>query len=305
MLYQIRDGKIRTQAIEYSVAYHCNLKCSACSHMSPYVPKQLPTLESFVEDLTALSPVLHAKDIRLLGGEPLQHPQIVDFLKEARRSGIADTVMLTTNGLLLNSMKDEFWENVDFIWVSLYPGRSPTEKVLEHIKARAAESNTRLDLDPTDHFRASYVTEPHPMDWTTRMLFNTCGSAHRYHCHMLYEGKLFKCAMPPFLPDFLAAMGKDGYDPAVDAFDIHGSGNLFEELKAFLFSQEPLEACRWCVGYCGTREGHRQLDKATLANPANDPRSRATHLDKRIFLKETVKYYGRRIKERVTGEPQW
>ncbi len=305
MLYQVRDGKIRTQAIEFSVAYHCNLKCSACSHMSPYVAKKLPTLKSFVDDLGALTRVMHAKDIRLLGGEPLQNPEIVEYLKEARKSGIADVNMVTTNGLLLHSMKDEFWENVDFIWLSLYPGRQPPAKILEEIKAKAKESNTRLDLDPTDHFRATYLTEPQPRDFVTDMVFKTCGSAHRYHCHMLFEGKLFKCAVPPFLPEFLAHMGKNGYDSARDAFDIHGAKDLFEELKTFLFTPTTMDACQWCVGYVGKQEAHHQMDNATLANPANDPRTRKSHMDWRLFTRESLKYYGRRLKEKVTGQPQW
>jgi cyclic pyranopterin phosphate synthase len=305
MLYRIENGKVHANAIEYSVAYHCNLKCSACSHMSPFISKGLPPLESFVEDITALSKALHVKDIRLLGGEPLQHPQIVDFLKAARASGIADTIMLTTNGLLLHGMKDEFWENVDFIWLSLYPGRQPPPKALEHIKARAKESNTRLDLDHTSHFRATYVTEPHEHGWMTDMLFKTCGSAHRYHCHMLYEGRLFKCAVPPFLPEFLARMGRNGYDPAKDAFDIHGAKDLFEDLRTFLYTPKTLEACRHCLGYVGKREAHHQLDPVVLANPAAETRSIRTHLDKRLFVQESVRYFGRRIKEQVTGKPQW
>ena len=105
MLYAIKDEKIQTQAVEYSVAYHCNLKCSACSHMSPFISTKLPPLESFAKDVNALSTALHAKDIRLVGGEPLQHPEIVGFLKAARESGIADTIMVTTNGLLLHSRR--------------------------------------------------------------------------------------------------------------------------------------------------------------------------------------------------------
>ncbi|MGH7703749.1 MAG: radical SAM protein [Gemmatimonadales bacterium] len=305
MLYRIENGKIQTNAVEYSAAYHCNLRCSSCSHMSPFISKQFPSLESFVKDLTALNRVMHAKDIRLLGGEPLLNPEIVELLKAARASGIADTVMLTTNGLLLHSMKDDFWEHVDFIWLSMYPGRSPTAKALEHIKARAKESNTRLDLDPTSHFRSTYVTEPHEHGWTTDMLFKTCGSAHRFHCHMLYEGRLFKCAVPPFLPEFLAKLGKNGYDPAVDAFDIHGAQELFEGLRAFLFTPKTLEACRYCLGYVGKWENHHQLPPDQLADPVKYPVKRSTHLDQRKFLQETAKYYYRRGVEKVTGRPQW
>ncbi|MEO8450624.1 MAG: radical SAM protein [Gemmatimonadota bacterium] len=305
MLYSVKDGKIRAKAIEYSVAYHCNLKCSACSHMSPYISKEFPTLESFERDLEALTKVLHVGDIRMLGGEPLQNPQVVDFLKAARRSGIADQIMLTTNGLLLAGMSDEFWESVDFIWLSLYPNREPPPKAMEKIKAKAKESNTRLDIDPTSHFRATYLTEPQPKDLITDMIFKTCGSAHNYHCHMLYEGKVHKCAVPPFLPEFLAKMGKNGYDPAVDAFDVHASTDLFNDLKDFLFKSETLEACKWCVGYVGKWEAHHQLAPAELANAATEPRSRASHLSWKHLAKETASYCYRRVTEKVTGKPKW
>ena len=46
VLYETRDGKIHTRAVEYSVAYHCNLRCSGCSHMSPFIDTKLPPLES-------------------------------------------------------------------------------------------------------------------------------------------------------------------------------------------------------------------------------------------------------------------
>jgi hypothetical protein len=90
-------------------------------------------------------------------------------------------------------MKDEFWENVDFIWLSQYPGASPKDKMIEKFKAKAKESNTRFDVDPTFHFRTTITTEKHPHDWMTRMIYRTCESAHRFHCHMIHEGRLFKC----------------------------------------------------------------------------------------------------------------
>lgn len=305
MLYQVKDGKVHAKAIEYSVAYHCNLRCSSCSHMSPFATKQFPDLASFERDLAALSKVMRVNDIRLLGGEPLQNPQILDFLRVARSSGIADTIMLTTNGLLLHSMKDEFWELVDFIWLSLYPGRQPPDKILEQIIAKAEATRTRLDLDPTTNFRATYVTEPHPNDLVTKLIFRTCGSAHKYHCHMLHEGKLYKCAVPPFLPEFLARMGKNGYDSAVDAFDIHAAKDLRNDLEDFLVTPRTLEACRWCVGYLGKAEPHHQLDKAVVANPALDPRSRHTHLSRKRLVKETALFVARRGLEAVTGKPRW
>jgi Radical SAM superfamily/4Fe-4S single cluster domain len=305
MLYEIKDGKIQTKALEYSVAYNCNLTCSACSHMSPHQSQHLSSLESFTADVERLSPVLHAKDIRLLGGEPLLNPDIVGFLKIARRSGIADTIMVTTNGLLLSGMKDEFWENVDFIWVSLYQGASPPERALEKIKAKAKESNTRIDFDYTTHFRTTLVTEPHPDGWVTDMIFKTCGSAHLFHCHMLHEGRIYKCSCPAFLPEFLSRMGKDGHSFIEDGLDIHASQNLSEDLKTYLFTPKTLKACNHCLGYVGKWQEHHMLSKEALINPAVDPVSRQTHLSKRKFLQEAALYYYRRGVEKLTGQPKW
>jgi hypothetical protein len=305
MLYEMRDGRVQTRAVEYSVAYHCNLRCAHCSHMAPFMEKRLPPLESFAADVDRLSTALHARDIRMVGGEPLLNPQLVDFLKAARASGIADTVMVTTNGLLLNSMKDDFWENVDFVWLSQYPGASPKDRMIERFRAKAAESGTRLDVDPTFHFRATLTTEPHPDDWTTRMIYRTCESAHRFHCHMIHEGRLFKCACPPFMPQYLARMGRDGYDPSADACAIHAPGELLGRLQAFLFDPRPLQACRNCMGYVGKRQQHRFLDTEVVAHPEQERIARGTHLDRRRFAQATALYYARRAKERLTGSREW
>jgi MoaA/NifB/PqqE/SkfB family radical SAM enzyme len=308
MLYEVKDGKIQTKACEYSVAYHCNLKCAHCSHMAPFIKTKLPPLESFANDVNQLSKVMHAKDIRLVGGEPLLNPEIVEFLKIAKASGIADTIMVTTNGLLLNSMKDEFWENVDFVWLSQYPGASPKDKMIEKFKGKAKEYNTRFDVDPSFYFRTTITTEPHPHDWMTGMIYKTCESAHRFHCHMIHEGRIFKCACPPFMPEYLARMGKNGYDSNVDAFQIHSHKNqsdMFNGLKDFLFSDKPLQACKNCLGYVGTWQSHRQLTKDVVAAPELEVISRETHLDKRRFVQATALYYMRRGKEKLTGSRQW
>lgn len=305
MLYQVRNGKIYGKAVEYSVAYHCNLKCAFCSHMAPFIDTKLPPLESFAADVNRLSQVLHTGDIRLVGGEPLLNPEIVEFLKIARASGIADTIMVTTNGLLLNSMKDAFWENVDFIWLSQYPGASPRDKMIEKFKAKAKESNTRLDVDPSFYFRSTVTTKPHPMDWKTKMIYRTCESANRFHCHMIHEGRLFKCACPPFMPEYHRRMGRNGYDSSVDAFQIHAATDLFSELKDFLFSDKPLDACRYCLGYVGKWQAHRQLTKDVIAQPQLEEVSRETHMDTRRFVQASTLYYLRRGKELVTGKPQW
>jgi organic radical activating enzyme len=303
MRYEVRDGRIHAEAVEYSAAYHCNLRCAGCSHMSPFVSRRIPSSAAFAADVTRLATAFHAEEVRLLGGEPLLNPDIVSLLQVARASGIADRVVVTTNGLLLPGQPDAFWANVDEVRVSLYPGVSPPEAALDRIAARAQESGTRLQVTAWDRFRTTMVTEPHPADLTTAFIYRTCHSAHR--CHMLHEGRLFKCPVPPFLPEFLSKLGRGGYDPSAEAFEIHGARDLFEELKAFLTTRRALEACRYCLGWVGRPRPHRQLSREVVTDPRREPVTRSRDLDRARLAAETARYVARRAAEMLTGQPRW
>lgn len=272
--------------------------------MSPFAGKRFPSLASFTADVRKLGEALHANDLRLVGGEPLLNPEINAFIKVAKDSGIADTVMVTTNGLLLHRMDDEFWRSVDFVSVTLYPEALPQEKNLAIAKERARESNTRLRLFPSDQFRTTMLTEPGPDDWVTKMIYRTCKNAHRYHCHMIHEGRLYKCAVPPFLPDYLDKLGMGGYDPAGDAFSLHAD-NIYDGLREFLLSTKTMEACRFCLGHVGRFQSHHQLSSDMVAQPGLQRITRRTHLDRFKFLKETIRYGRRRVMESVTGKQRW
>ena len=304
MLYEFRDGMIFARRLEYSAAYHCNLRCRS-SHMSPFVPKQFPTLASFEADLDRLGEVLRTRRIQLIGGEPLLNPEIVELIRIARRSKVSSNVNLTTNGLLLPKMPDEFWEEIENIVITVYPSVRLPPKTVETIQARAAESNTPLTWRRRENFRSTIVTEPHPMDRTTRWIFRTCKSVHKYQCLMLHEGRLFKCAVPAFLPYYRRALKRNGYDPKVDAFDIHASRNLYDDLRAFLTSTTPLQACRYCLGYVGKKIVHVQIPPEMVKHPASERATRATHLSKTRLVREIGKYFSRRVVEKLTGRPKW
>lgn len=305
MLYSFENGKVLTQGLEYSVSYHCNLRCAGCSHLSPFSQKKFPSLDNFCADIKKLSEGLHTSDFRLMGGEPLLNPEINEFIKETRKSGITDSVGVTTNGLLLHTMNDDFWENVDLIRISIYPDNHPQEKFINIFKEHAAEFNTKLLIFSKSRFRTALVTEPHPRDWITDMIFKTCGATHLGHCHMIHEGKLYKCPASPFLPEYLGKMGRESYNPANDAFDIHNSLDIFHDLKDFLTSPQSLEACRFCLGNVGIRGKHHQLEMEYLQHPELQNIRRSTHLNTTLFLGHCGYYYCRRFLEKLTGKQFW
>lgn len=84
------------------ITNNCNLNCSFCSPMKK--EKRFMTLEEFDHILKEVSKVtkviyLHVK------GEPLLHPQIIDFLKLTEKYNL--NVNITTNGILFPKLVEK------------------------------------------------------------------------------------------------------------------------------------------------------------------------------------------------------
>jgi hypothetical protein len=305
MLYRLEFGKIRAQAVEFAAADHCNLRCAGCSHMSPFLNSMMHSEDQLARDMGRLASVMLAEEIRILGGEPLLNPRIVAILKAARTSGVARRVVLTTNGLLLHTMSEEFWANVDEVRLSLYPGARPTERLINQARERAQESGTRLTVSEYSSFRVTMVTEPHPSDAITTMIFRTCKNAHLFHCHLVREGWLYKCACPSYLGEFLGKSGQPSYRAEGDGFDIHAATNLREQLWEFLTDHRPLEACHHCLGYVGDQQAHHQLTLEDARDARAQPITRKTHLNKTTLARESLRYFSRRTAEALAGKNRW
>ncbi|MGE5531353.1 MAG: radical SAM protein [Bacteroidota bacterium] len=289
----IHKGKLCPRTLEYSAAYHCNLACNQCSHLSPYTAPRFPEPDSLRADLARLEPVLHTPEFRLLGGEPLLNPDLTLLAQIVRDSGIADTIAITTHGVRLHRMDHELWEQIDTLRVTIYPGAAPSATTMATTLARARATNTTLCVTRRPSFRSFTLPDPQPDDWTARLLFRACQTAHVRQCHMLSDGRLFLCAVPLGLKQFLFRLGVQDYDSAADGFDIHGVDDLVGGLNAYLNSPRPLECCRYCLGDAGIWTEHRQLKRAELENPSLLPVARGTHLSPvRLLRNLAVRTYG-------------
>src|SRR5687768_11507768 len=98
--------KLWRPAIEFNLTEHCNLSCAHCDHSSLMLPKKFASLEQFTKDIEQLSKVMHAADFKFAGGEPLLHPDLLDFIRIARKNQIAERYVLITNGVLLHKAPD-------------------------------------------------------------------------------------------------------------------------------------------------------------------------------------------------------
>ena len=266
--------KIVRKAAEYNLTEHCNLRCAGCSHSSELLPKKFAAVKEFQRDLAVLSQVLHLNELKLLGGEPLLHPDLLEFLRCARASGLAEEITLITNGLLLHRCDPATFELIDRLQVSLYPGvrLRVEERELESLSKR---HNFELELKRIDSFRVTMLNSRHRDATLVRQIFRQCALAHDWSCHTVHQGYYFKCSPAPFLTGRLALRGESVLNHDSDGVRIHDNPRLREELEAYLRDEEPLEACYYCLGSSGRSFPHRQLNSKELREeigPSRKPR---------------------------------
>ncbi|MER7014997.1 radical SAM protein [Saccharopolyspora sp. NPDC000359] len=266
MAYDVIGGKVVTpEGIELNVTYHCNLGCASCSHLSPLFRRTNADPAAAAADLALLSRSFQAQFVKVLGGEPLLHPELLTILAAVRESGIAPKILLCTNGILLPRMSEEFWAAVDEVEVSVYPGRELSPDDARLVRQRAERSGTELRVEHYSYFRYSYSEVGTDDPELVSEIYSTCQIAHVWRCHTVFEGYFFKCPQSVFLP---RAIGSPA-DPWADGLEIEQGPGFVDRLLAYLRSSEPLAACRNCLGSAGLRTQHRQLKRKEFREPQN------------------------------------
>ncbi len=97
---------------EVHIVEHCNLNCKQCSHFSPLAEESYIDLGEYERDMRRLSDLFDGRmsTVQLLGGELLLHPEINEIMRITRETFPIGRIRVVTNGILLPSMSDEFWE---------------------------------------------------------------------------------------------------------------------------------------------------------------------------------------------------
>lgn len=251
--YVIEDGKIHAEACELNVCDQCNVNCRWCSHLSDRLKVNFMEPVEIRRDLSTLSEVYQADRVRIVGGEPLLHPQLLEILGHVRRSGVSDAIHLVTNGVLLAKASEELWASVDEIHISMYPARTlPTEAVAE-LHDRARDSGVNLRIRHYDNFRMSYSDSGTRDPDLIRAIYATCQVAHVWRCHTIDRGFFYRCPQSLFIPK-----GVHGVTWSLDSdrFPIRSSVRFRDELLEFLQREEPMEACFMCLGSAGKIFSH-------------------------------------------------
>ena len=225
--------------IETHVCDHCNLNCKACNNFAPFVrEKSCASIEQWESDIARLANVYQIGRILLLGGEPLLEPKLAEeFIQVTRKYAPSSEIRLLTNGLLIPSMSEDFFEtlvkNHVILSITVYiPTMNIMPKIwdvldshgVQYLYHKTTAFCKRLNLTPGEDISQNHTR---------------CGSGG---CHYMRDGYISKC------PDALTVTYMDNFFGTNFKSRCNIPLNEVEQnpILALQKLNAPIDMCRYC-----------------------------------------------------------
>lgn len=237
--------KLQQLQFEVHLVDHCNLNCQMCDHFSPLAEKYFLCPEEYECDIRRLSQIFNhqAKYIRLLGGEPLLHPQIVRFIQISRLYFPDTNLELYTNGLLLPKQTPDFWNACREFSTVIAVTKYPIDFDYTQVESLAQNNNVKLiyiivndEVEKTSwHLPLDLKGKQDPIG-----NFFKCDMGNV--CIFLKHGNLYPCTVAPNAIHFNHYFNKNIHLSDDDCINIYhaDADDILEFLK------NPIPFCKYC-----------------------------------------------------------
>lgn len=232
--------------IEHHIVDHCNLKCAGCSHFSPISPEWFEDLEDFKRDFSALAERTggNLRTIRIMGGEPLLHPQVCEFLKLTREIFPRSEIQIVTNGLLLPSRKEELLEVCNTYNICVCVSDYKLKFNLNGAPATLADVLRGFNLVRVDDKARLYnISLDLSGEQPVQRAFSRC-DLHIYRWYFFQNGRMYPCCICPNIHIFDDFFGTNIKNWDEDEVSITVADHSLEEIERFL--NNPIPMCRYC-----------------------------------------------------------
>jgi len=256
--YKIIDGRIKTRSLEVHIVDHCNLSCAECCSLSPFLPKRFVSPDEMEHDLRLAEKVVAPTYLKLVGGEPLLHPQLLECLRVAKRLELAEVLSVTTNGLFIKEMADEYWDLIDAMTLSIYPAPKLNDAVMKEIEKKAQQFNVFLNIKHQPEFVKMTHWNPAADPESKQAIFSDCWLRER--CHIVDKGRFYMCTRPPHFHTLFR--GEKPFQD--DGIVLHAGETLVDEMYQYLRRDKPLNACLYCYGGNAITEPHRIMNRGEI-----------------------------------------
>jgi len=238
---------------EVHLADHCNLNCKNCSHFSPLVKEKYLDVTMFQHDCQRISELSSGrlKRIRFMGGEPLLHNNIIDFLTIGRKYFPKTELEIWTNGILLSKQPHEFWETCREKNIRINITKYPIKINREQINNLARQYSVKLVYQDN---KTEFLWFKTKLDKNGRQniekSFKFCEMSNE--CIHLCDGKLYTCPIIAYVKYLNNYFDENFKVTENDCIDIYKAKNIDEILD---FLCKPIPFCKYCGKACLTEWG--------------------------------------------------
>ena len=253
---------IHRNYIEHLVTDHCNLKCDGCSMHSPYLDEEFSEFELFKKDLAEVKKYIYVNEFRFVGGEPTLHPNIIDFFKEAKDSGIAKKIAVCTNGTSIFTLTPDFFSLVDVIYISMYPETGINySKITEYLNSIVDQYNFKYVYEDKGSTFIKMHSDIELSQGFAQHNFMKCQIAWDWGCISFKNGRFFRCGVSQIKNKFFKqTVQVEPYNFLEDdSIVIHDQNFNKQTLFDFIQSKKSLKACKFCYGTRSTMVPRKQL----------------------------------------------
>ena len=238
---------------EVHLVDHCNLKCKGCLHFSPLCEENFTDVIEYEKDCSRLSKLFdkEASSIKLLGGEPLLHPEITKFLEITRKYFPDAIIQVVSNGILATSMSNHFWESMHDNNIELVISKYPIE--VDYKKIQDICNKNDVTFIFADHRIKNLKNfSKYPLDLSGKQNieenFLKCACLNYGNSVItLKNGKLYTCPTIAYSEHFNKSFNTDLKISKKDYIDIY-QAESDQEILEFLAKPKPF--CRYCNVNC-------------------------------------------------------
>jgi len=244
--------RVQTHFMVYMLSDHCNLRCSGCATYSPFLDEHYPKFEIFKKDLDNIGKYFDIEEFRFLGGEPLLNPDLIDFLKEAKSKYFIKKISVSTNGIALSTMPNEFYDLIDHIQISMYPNTNiKYQKIKNFLKTKLKDYKFTFYFKNTQNNFIDFTSHVKLSEEIAEENYLRCESPWVWKDYSFRDGYFYKCSIVQIKNKYFKKM-----KIPVDWDFLKEDGIKLENMKlldllTYLNSRDPLKACRYCHGTTG------------------------------------------------------